>query len=173
MNYITPEGHILVKKKLSLLWKKERPYVTQKVKEAAAMGDRSENAEYIYGKKQLREIDKKIRFLSKKLDSLQVIDKLPKDQTKIYFGAWVTLSSPTQSRQTFRIVGPDETELNRSYISLAGPLARALIGKQSGDNVSIIKPEEKPHKKSKTTTENQREINYKIICINYGGAPTE
>ena len=80
MNYITPEGHILVKKKLSLLWKKERPYVTQKVKEAAAMGDRSENAEYIYGKKQLREIDKKIRFLSKKLDSLQVIDKLPKDQ---------------------------------------------------------------------------------------------
>ena len=173
MNYITPEGHILVKKKLSLLWKKERPYVTQKVKEAAAMGDRSENAEYIYGKKQLREIDKKIRFLSKKLDSLQVIDKLPKDQTKIYFGAWVTLSSPRQARQTFRIVGPDETELNRSYISLAAPLALALIGKQSGDNVSIIKPEEKPHKKGKTTTENQREINYKIICINYGGAPTE
>ena len=173
MTYITPEGHILVKKKLSLLWKKERPHVTQKVKEAAAMGDRSENAEYIYGKKQLREIDKKIRVLSKKLDSLQVIDKLPKDQSKIYFGAWVTISSPTQDRQTFRIVGPDETELNRSYISLDAPLARALIGKESGDNVSIIKPKEKLPKKGKITSEDQREINYKIICVNYGGAPTE
>jgi len=173
MDYITPEGHALLKNKLSALWKTERPYVTQKVKEAAAMGDRSENAEYIYGKRQLREIDRKIRFLSKKLDSLQIIDKLPKDQSKIYFGAWVTVDSTTQARHTYRIVGPDETELNRSYISVDAPLARALIGKQPGDEVSIIKPEEKLPKKEKAIIENQRELHYQIISVNYAGEPTD
>jgi len=173
MNYITPQGHALLKDKLSSLWKKERPFVTQKVKEAAAMGDRSENAEYIYGKRQLREIDRKIRFLSKKLDSLQIIDKLPKDQNKIYFGAWVTVDSAEQTRHTYRIVGPDETELNRSYISVDAPLAKVLIGKHAGDEVSIIKPEEKHPKEKKSITGHRRELYYQIISVNYAGAPTD
>ena len=173
MSYITPEGHALLKNKLSSLWKKERPYVTQKVKEAAAMGDRSENAEYIYGKRQLREIDRKIRFLSKKLDSLQIIDKLPKDQSKIYFGAWVTVDSTEQARHTYRIVGPDETELNRAYISVNAPLARVLIGKHAGDEVSIIKSEEKHPKEKKSITGHRRELYYQIISVNYARAPTD
>jgi len=173
MNYITPQGHALLKDKLSSLWKKERPYVTQKVKEAAAMGDRSENAEYIYGKRQLREIDGKIRFLSIKLDSLQIIDKLPKDQSKIYFGAWVTVDSTEQARHTYRIVGPDETELNRAYISVNAPLARVLIGKHAGDEVSIIKPDEKHPKGKKSITGDRRELYYHIISVKYGGAPTD
>ena len=173
MSYITPEGHTLLKNKLSTLWKKERPYVTQKVKEAAAMGDRSENAEYIYGKKQLREIDKKIRFLSQKLDSLQIVDKLPKDQSRIYFGAWVTVESSKKQGRTYRIVGPDETELNQSYISLHAPLAKALIGKQCGDNVSIVKPQEEKIRKEKSTNDNAQQIHYQITAIDYSGLPTE
>ncbi len=101
MTYITPEGYNLLKTKLKELWKKERPYVTQKVKEAAALGDRSENAEYIYGKRQLREIDRKIRLLSGKLDSAKVIDRLPKDRNKVYFGAWVTVASDKNKKQKY------------------------------------------------------------------------
>ena len=102
MTYITPEGYNLLKTKLKELWKKERPYVTQKVKEAAALGDRSENAEYIYGKRQLREIDRKIRLLSGKLDSAKVIDRLPKDRSKVYFGAWVTVASDKNKKQKYK-----------------------------------------------------------------------
>ena len=101
MTYITPEGYNLLKTKLKELWKKERPYVTQKVKEAAALGDRSENAEYIYGKRQLREIDRKIRLLSGKLDSAKVIDRLPKDRNKVYFGAWVTVASDKNKKHKY------------------------------------------------------------------------
>ena len=132
MTYITPEGYILLKTKLKELWKKERPYVTQKVKEAAALGDRSENAEYIYGKRQLREIDRKIRLLSGKLDSAKVIDRLPKDRKKVYFGAWVTVASDKNKKRKYRLVGPDETEISKRYISIDSPLSRALIGKQVG-----------------------------------------
>ena len=174
MTYITPEGHALLKKRLSFLWKTERPSVTQKVREAAAMGDRSENAEYIYGKKQLREIDKKVRFLTKRLDSLEVINRLPNDQTKIYFGAWVTIeSASTKTRHTYRIVGSDETEVNSRYISVEAPLARALIGKRCGDTVSIIKPEEILPNAERTITNEGQELRHQIIHIDYAGKHKE
>ena len=174
MSYITPEGHALLKERLSFLWKTERPSVTQKVREAAAMGDRSENAEYIYGKKQLREIDKKVRFLTKRLDSLEVINRLPNDQTKIYFGAWVTIeSASTKTRHTYRIVGSDETEVNSRYISVEAPLARALIGKRCGDTVSIIKPEEILPNVERTITNEGQELRHQIIYIDYAGEQKE
>ena len=138
------------------------------------MGDRSENAEYIYGKKQLREIDKKVRFLTKRLDSLEVINRLPNDQTKIYFGAWVTIESgSTKIRHTYRIVGSDETELNSRYISVEAPLARALIGKRCGDTVSIIKPEEKLPNVERTITNERQELRHQIIYIDYAGEHKE
>ena len=88
--YITPEGYKRLKDELHFLWKVERPEVTQQVSAAAALGDRSENAEYIYGKKRLREIDSRVRFLRKRLENLSVVDQLPTDTSKIYFGAWVS-----------------------------------------------------------------------------------
>ena len=89
--YITPDGEQALREELQYLWKVKRPEVTQAVREAAALGDRSENAEYIYGKKQLREIDRRVRFLSKRLDELTVVDRLPDDQSRVFFGAWVTI----------------------------------------------------------------------------------
>ncbi|MBC7184742.1 MAG: transcription elongation factor GreB, partial [Marinobacter sp.] len=89
--YITPDGERALREELQYLWKVKRPEVTQAVREAAALGDRSENAEYIYGKKQLREIDRRVRFLSKRLDELTVVDRLPDDRKKVFFGAWVTV----------------------------------------------------------------------------------
>lgn len=169
MTYITPEGYTLLKTKLKELWKKERPYVTQKVKEAAALGDRSENAEYIYGKRQLREIDRKIRWLSTKLDSVNVIDRLPKDQNKIYFGAWVTVASETISEQKYRLVGPDETEIDNHYISINSPLSRALIGKQVGQHVFIEAPRDESLIKDKTKTVKKSSLKYEILGINYSG----
>ena len=169
MTYITPEGYTLLKTKLKELWKKERPYVTQKVKEAAALGDRSENAEYIYGKRQLREIDRKIRWLSTKLDSVNVIDRLPKDQNKIYFGAWVTVASEKISEQKYRLVGPDETEIDNHYISINSPLSRALIGKQVGQQVLINAPKDESLIRGETKTIEDPPLKYEILAIDYSG----
>ncbi len=99
------------------------------------MGDRSENAEYIYGKRQLREIDGRIRFLSKRLDALTVVDRPPKDRTRVFFGAWVTVETPTGEQQRYRLVGPDEFDEAREYISIDSPMARALLTKQVGDEL--------------------------------------
>lgn len=166
MSYITREGYNLIKRRLKHLWKEERPYVTGKVKEAVAMGDRSENAEYIYGKKQLREIDKKIRFLSRKLESLQVIERLPKEQSKIFFGAWVGLNFEKKNI-SYRIVGADETEANRDYISINAPLARALIGKKVGERVSIRETLLKLAGSQKNRDYEPRQLRYTIISISY------
>lgn len=135
--YITAEGQARLQAELRHLWKEKRPEVTQKVSEAAKMGDRSENAEYIYGKRQLREIDSRIQFLSRRLDVLKVIDKLPNDRERIYFGAWITLETGDGSRRVFRIVGADEFDAEPRYISIDAPLARALIGKHVGDEVTV------------------------------------
>lgn len=139
--YITPEGERALRDELQYLWKVKRPEVTQAVREAAAQGDRSENAEYIYGKKQLREIDRRVRFLSKRLDELTVVDRLPDDQSRVYFGAWVTVEHENGDEQSFRIVGADEFDLDRGYLSLNAPIARALIGKRLDDEVSVKTPE--------------------------------
>ena len=169
MTYITPEGYALLKTKLKELWKNERPYVTQQIKEAAALGDRSENAEYIYGKRQLREIDRKIQFLSGKLDSAKVIDRIPKDRNKIYFGAWVTVASDKNRKQVYRLVGPEETAISKSYISIDSPLSRALIGKQVGQQVLINAPRDESRIKNKTRTPEETPLKYEVLAIDYSG----
>ncbi|RBP23457.1 transcription elongation factor GreB [Marinobacter pelagius] len=139
--YITPEGEQALRKELQYLWKEKRPQVTQAVREAAALGDRSENAEYIYGKKQLREIDRRVRFLSKRLEEVTVVDRLPEQRDKVFFGAWVTIEDEDGKEQTFRLVGADEFDLNKGYLSINSPMARALIGKHLDDEVSVRTPE--------------------------------
>ncbi len=135
--YITPEGFARLNAELKHLWKEKRPEVTRKVSEAAAQGDRSENAEYIYGKKQLREIDARVRFLSKRLDELQVVDRVPPDRTRIFFGAWVELEDQDGQEVRYRLVGPDEFDRAPEFISIDGPMARALLRKQAGDEVEV------------------------------------
>ncbi len=135
--YITKAGAQRLQAELTYLWKEKRPEVTQKVSEAAAQGDRSENAEYIYGKRQLREIDARIQFLSRRLDELEVIEQLPTDRDKVFFGAWVTLQDESGATRCYRIVGADEFDAADNYISVDAPLARALIGKRIDDEVSI------------------------------------
>jgi transcription elongation factor GreB len=138
--YITPEGRTRLSEEISYLWKVKRPQVTQAVAEAAAMGDRSENAEYIYGKKQLRQIDSRLRFLSKRLDELVVVDRPPDDTTKVFFGAWVELEDSDGNLFRYRIVGPDELDLKRGFISIDSPMAKALLRKTEGEEVVVIRP---------------------------------
>ncbi|HEX7037663.1 MAG TPA: transcription elongation factor GreB [Pseudomonadales bacterium] len=139
--YITPEGYARMNAELKELWKVKRPEVTRKVAEAAALGDRSENAEYIYGKKQLREIDARVRYLSRRLDELKVVDRAPPDQGRVYFGAWVTLEDEHGERVRYRLVGPDEFDREREYISIDSPVARALLKKQVDDEVHLPGPD--------------------------------
>ena len=138
--YITPEGASRLREELDYLWRVKRPQVTQAVSEAAAQGDRSENAEYIYGKKQLREIDRRIRFLQKRLDALVIVDRAPTDTARIYFGAWVRLETDRGETVEYRIVGPDEFDLEKGLISIDSPLARALLKKTTDDEVTLALP---------------------------------
>jgi transcription elongation factor GreB len=140
--YITPEGHRRISDELSFLWKIKRPQVTQAVAEAAAMGDRSENAEYIYGKKQLRQIDSRMRFLAKRLNELIIVDRVPADTSKIFFGAWVEIEGDDGSLSKYRIVGPDEIDPERNFISIDSPMAKALLRRTKGDEVVVIRPED-------------------------------
>ena len=138
--YITLEGETLLKQELHHLWKVERPIVTQSVAEAAALGDRSENAEYIYGKKRLREIDRRVRYLSRRLEEIMVVSESPADQTRIYFGAWVCLEDYAGHTARYRLVGPDEIDPKRGYISIDAPIGRALLGKQVDSEIEIESP---------------------------------
>jgi len=137
---ITPEGEQALKDELDYLWRTERPKVTQQVKDAAALGDRSENAEYIYGKKRLREIDRRVRFLSKRLEKLTVVREKPADQSKVFFSAWIQIENEHGESHIYRIVGPDEIDHQAEYISINSPVAKALLGKQAGDDVVVQTP---------------------------------
>ena len=138
--FVTPEGAQRLKEELDFLWRKKRPEVTLAVSEAAAQGDRSENAEYIYGKKQLREIDSRVRFLRQRLEGMVVVDKPPTDVTRVYFGGWVTVEDEAGAVSTYRIVGPDEFDLASGLISMDSPLGRALLRKGLDDEFSIDLP---------------------------------
>lgn len=139
-NYITREGWQALDKELKYLWREERPKVTQAVSEAAAMGDRSENAEYIYGKKRLREIDRRVRFLTKRLEVLKVVEPNPQQEGRVFFGAWVRLEDEEGQEKVFRLVGPDEFDPFKSWISIDSPVARALIGKRVDDEINVSTP---------------------------------
>lgn len=134
--YITPEGRRSLEDELRFLCDKKRPEVTRALS-AAAEGDRSENAEYIYRKKQLREIDSRIRYLVKRLESLKTVTQVPDDVSRIFFGAWVILDDETGQERRYRIVGADEIDLDNGWISIDAPLARALLKKQEGDEVIL------------------------------------
>ncbi len=138
--YITPEGARRLRAELDELWRVQRPQVTRAVAEAAAQGDRSENAEYVYGKKQLREIDRRVRFLRKRLEGIVVVDRPPDDPDRIFFGAWVQLVDDEGAERELRIVGPDEIDAARGYVSMDSPLARALLGRRCDDEVRIDAP---------------------------------
>jgi len=139
--YITPEGHKHLREELSYLWKIKRPQVTQAVAEAAAMGDRSENAEYIYGKKQLRQIDSRIRFLTKRLSELIVVDRIPEDTSRVFFGAWVEIEDSDGNVYRYRIVGPDEFDADKGFISIDSPMAKALLRRTAGEEVIVRRPD--------------------------------
>ncbi len=138
--YSTPEGERRLRAELDELWRVLRPQVTKAVQEAAAQGDRSENAEYIYGKRQLREIDRRVRFLRKRLEGMIVVARPPDDQGRVFFGAWVRVEDDDGTDTEFRIVGPDELDPARRYVSMDSPLARALMGKRVDDEVTIDIP---------------------------------
>jgi transcription elongation factor GreB len=140
-NYITPGGHARLKAELEHLIKRERPHVVEIVAWAASNGDRSENGDYIYGKRRLREIDRRIRFLTKRLDIAEVVDPLRQgDNDRVFFGARVTVVDDEGSENTYTIVGIDEADVVRGRISWISPLARALIKSREGDTVRFQSP---------------------------------
>ena len=139
--YITTEGHKRLSEELTYLWKTKRPQVTRAVSEAAAMGDRSENAEYIYGKKQLREIDSRMRFLQKRLNELTIVDREPADTSRVFFGAWIEIEDIEEGNEyRYRIVGCDEIDPGKNYISIDSPMAKALLGRKEDDEVIVSRP---------------------------------
>jgi transcription elongation factor GreB len=138
--YITPAGARRLQEELDHLWRVERPQVTQAVAEAAAQGDRSENAEYTYGKRRLREIDRRVRFLRKRLDGMVVVGTPPADRARVFFGAWVELEDEEGRQRRHRIVGPDEFDMAPGYVSMDAPLGRALLGRRLDDEVRIELP---------------------------------
>ena len=151
--YITPEGKQKLQNELDYLWTDKRPRITRAVTEAAAQGDRSENAEYIYGKKQLREIDSRVRFLHKRLADITVVSAPPSDQQCVYFGAWVTLEDKQGLHTEYRIVGPDEFDHAANYISMDAPLAVAMLKRRLHDQITVKLPAGTSH--------------YQIIRIRY------
>ena len=151
--YITPGGARQLRDELNELWRVTRPEVTKNVSDAAALGDHSENADYIYGKKKLREIDKRIRYLTKRLDNLHIVDRYPDNKETVYFGAWVRLESEDGEIKNIRIVGSDEFDPKKGWISIESPMAKSLIGKQLGAQISLDLP--------------SKRIDYEILDIRY------
>jgi transcription elongation factor GreB len=139
--YITPEGERALKEELKQLWQLRRQDVVPALQAAAAEGDRSENAEYIYRKKQLGEIDRRIRYISKRLDVVEVVRQKPPRRDRVHFGATVTLETDQGSEIRYRIVGADEIDARKGYISVDSPMSRALLGRSVDDSVDVQSPE--------------------------------
>jgi transcription elongation factor GreB len=139
-NYITPAGHARLKAELKVLVENERPEIIKTVSWAAANGDRSENADYLYGKKRLREIERRIRFLMKRLEAAEVVDSRDPDQERVFFGATVAYSDASGQKHTVSIVGTDEVDPARGRVSWVSPVARALLKAREGDAVTLMTP---------------------------------
>jgi len=138
--YVTPAGAQRLRDELEQLWREERPRVTQAVAAAAAQGDRSENAEYTYGKRRLREIDRRVRFLRRRLEGMVIVDQPPADPQRVFFGAWVQLEAEDGARSRYRIVGPDEFDMAPGYISMDSPLGKALLRRRIDEEVTVETP---------------------------------
>lgn len=156
-NYITAIGAKRLQEELSKLLWKERPKVVQDVADAAAQGDRSENAEYIYGKKKLREIDRRIRFLTKRLESATVVPPRADGEDRVFFGATVEVEDEDGARARYRIVGEDEIDLDRGDVSWRSPIGRVLLKRRAGDVVTLRKP--------------SGEVELSIVSVTYDAAP--
>jgi len=143
--YITAEGARRLREEIQYLWREHRPEVVRALSAAAAEGDRSENAEYIYRKKQLGGIDRRIRYLSKRIDIMKIVEHPPADTSIIRFGAHITLDTSVEGRVDYRIVGVDETDASKGFISIDSPVARALLGKTVGDSTEVDLPECRAH----------------------------
>jgi transcription elongation factor GreB len=154
---ITRAGFDALKAELDHLWRVERPDTTQKVSWAASLGDRSENADYQYNKKRLREIDRRVRYLRKTLESIKVVDYSPEQEGRVFFGAWVRIENEAGATKQFRIVGYDEIFNTQDYISIDSPMARALL-KKSVDDEATVRTE-------------AGEFVWYITAINYQAAP--
>ncbi|GAB3014397.1 transcription elongation factor GreB [Bowmanella dokdonensis] len=139
-NLITREGFNQLRQELDHLWREKRPEVTRKVSWAASLGDRSENADYQYNKKLLREIDRRVRYLRKRLEEIKVVDYAPEQKGRVFFGAWVDIENEQEETLSFRIVGPDEIYARKDYISIDSPMARALLKKAEDDEVWVNTP---------------------------------
>jgi transcription elongation factor GreB len=139
-NYITPAGHARLKSELKALVESERPELVKTVAWAASNGDRSENADYLYGKKRLREIERRIRFLMKRLEAAEVVDPRDQDQERVFFGATVTYADASGRKHTVSIVGTDEVDPARGRVSWVSPVARALLKTREGDAVTLRTP---------------------------------
>ena len=142
-NYISMRGEQRLRDELQHLWKVERPEATRRVAAAAALGDRSENAEYIYGKRRLREIDRRLTYLSKRLDELIVVKQAPEDVSRIFFGAHVSLQTDNGERSQYHLVGPDEIDPATGAISVDSPLGRSLLRKSVDDEIILQSPKGK------------------------------
>lgn len=137
---ITRAGYEQLKQEFDTLWKEERPDVTRKVTWAASLGDRSENADYQYNKKRLREIDRRVRYLLKTLEDVEIIDYSPQQEGKVFFGAWVTIENDAGEQRRFRIAGYDEIFDRKDYISIESPMAKALLKKEVDDEAWVETP---------------------------------
>jgi transcription elongation factor GreB len=159
--FITPEGYAKLRSEVDYLWRQERPRVTAEVEAAAALGDRSENAEYIYGKKRLREIDRRLGFLSSRLELVQVMH--PPAQAAAGgtagFGAWVTVEDEDGVHTSYRLVGADEPDPDNGHVSVESPVGRALLGKQVGDEVEVRRP--------------RGDTYLTILAVAYGARPSD
>lgn len=140
---LTAEGYQKLQDELNYLLREERPEITRIVSWAASLGDRSENADYTYNKRKLREIDRRIRYLTKLFDDAQKVEYSPQQEGKAYFGAWITLEDENGEELTFRIVGNEEIYQNKQYISLNSPMAKACLGKEEDDEIEVITSEGK------------------------------
>jgi len=138
--YITPEGFRRLAAEHQRIWTVDRPRIVAEVEAAAALGDRSENAEYIYGKRKLRELDRRLRFLSERMDALTIVEPKAHPAGRAYFGAWVTIEQEDGEERTYRLVGPDEFDVARGLLSVEAPLGRALLGRSEGDTVVVRRP---------------------------------
>lgn len=139
-NYISKAGHQKIQKELHELHSVERPHITHLVQVAAANGDRSENADYLYGKRRLREIDRRIRFLLSRLENVEIVETIGKDFVRVQFGATVVLEGEDGHKRKYTIVGIDEVDIQRNYISWESPIGKSLIGKEEGDEVIVHTP---------------------------------
>lgn len=151
--YITPEGAECLREELQYLWRTLRPEVVKALSAAAAEGDRSENAEYTYRKKQLGDIDRRVRYLAKRLDVMKIVERRPEDLAVIRFGAWISLQNENDELLEYRIVGVDETDADKGFISIDSPVARALLGKSVDFQANIELPE--------------RTARYRVAAIRY------